>query len=178
MKLSDLLQNYSGISETKSGILMTSGKCVYLYNNACCESVCHRVLIRADKLEILAERVDDLFVYRHSAEIYAFKNLKRILKIREIIILYEIQFESGGLYGVFAYENGVRLMDSHFTDGRISDLIDSLILGKSRAELSKSEEFKRLEEAIRTGEVSALNKIYVNGGNIDDLKRFDKPAQL
>lgn len=170
MKLSDLLQNYSEISGTKSGILMTSGKCVYLYNNACCEAVCHRVLIRADKLEIFAELADDLFVYRYGADIYAFKNVKRILKIKEIIILYEIPSENGGLYGVFAYEKGVRLMDSHFADGRISELINSLILGESRAEFSESEEFKRLEEAIRTGEVSALNKIYINGGNIGDLK--------
>lgn len=170
MKLSDLLQNYSGISETKSGFLMTSGKCVYLYNNACCESVCHRILIRADNLEILAECADDLFVYRYGAEIYAFKNLKRILKVREIIILYDIPSENRGLYGVFAYENGVRLMDSHFTDSRISELIDSLILGENRAEISKSEEFKKLEEAIRTGEISALNKIYVNGSNIGNLE--------
>ena len=170
MKLSDLMQNYSEISESKSGILMTSEKCVYLYNNACCEAVCHRILIRADKLEILAERADDLFVYRYGSEIYAFKNLKRILKIEEIIILYEIPSENGGLYGVFAYENGVRLMDSHFTDSRISKLIDSLIIGESRADVSQSDEFKKLEEAIRTGEVSALNKIYISGGNIGDMK--------
>lgn len=170
MKLCDLLQNYSEVSETKSGILMASGKCVYLYNNACCEAICHRVLIRVDKLEILADCTDDLFVYRYGAEIYAFKNSKRILKIKEIIILYEIPSENGGIYGVFAYENGVRLMDSHFTDGRVSELIDSLILGENHTEISKSEEFKKLEEVIRTGEVSALNKIYINGGNIGDLK--------
>lgn len=166
MKLSDLLKSYSEIPASKSGILMTAGKCVYLYNNACCEAVCRRVLIRAENLEILAEHTDELFIYRSGAELCAYKDLKRILKVSEIIILYEVRFEDGGLQGVFAYEKEQRLMDSHFTDSRISELIDRLILGENRAESTTAEEFKKLEDAIRSGEVNSLNKLYLNGKNI------------
>lgn len=168
MELSELLKIYTEISTTKSGLLMTAGKCVYLYNNVCCEAICRRVLLRAENTEILAERADDLLVYRSGADLCAYKNTQRILKISELIILYEIPSDEGSLNGVFACGNNLRLMDSHFTDNRITELINHLIIGETSSDHMKVEEFKRLEEALRTGELSALNKIYVNGKKIQD----------
>ncbi len=59
-------------------------------------------------------------------------------------------------------------MDSHFTDSRITELIDSLLIGESNTHSAISEEFRKLEEAVRTSEVSELNKIYINGKKIQD----------
>ncbi len=168
MKISELLEEYSAIPETKSGFLMTHGKCVYLYNNICCEAACRRVMLQADSTEILAEYTDELFICHSGAKLTVYRGGRRLLKVRELMILYEIPSVDGGLYGVFAYEKDKRLMDSHFTDGRIAELIDSLLIGENSTRSEISEEFKKLEEAVRTGEVSALNKIYINGKNIQN----------
>ncbi len=167
MEMSELLEEYSAITETKSGFLMTQGKCVYLYNNICCEAACRRVLLQTDSTEILAEYAD-LFICRSGAKLTVYRKARRLLKVRQLMILYEIPSVDGGLYGVFAYEKDKRLMDSHFTDGRIAELINSLLIGENSTHSSISEEFKKLEEAVRTGEVSALNKIYINGKNIQN----------
>lgn len=168
MKISELLGNYSAINETKSGFLMTHGKCVYLYNNICCEAACRRVLLQADNTKILAEYADDLFIWRSDVKLTVYKGARRLLKVRELMILYEIPSADGDLYGVLAYEKDKRLIDSHFTDSRIAELIDSLLIGENNTHTEISEEFKKLEEAVRTGEVSALNKIYINGKNIQN----------
>lgn len=168
MEISELLENYTEITETKSGFLMTEGKCIYLYNNVCCEAVCRRVMLRSDNTEILAEYADNLFVSRSADKLTAYRNNRRLLKVSELIILYEIPFDSDNLYGVFAYEKDKRLMDAHFTDERISELIDSLIIGESSANTTINEQFKELEETVRSGEISALNKLYINGKKIQD----------
>lgn len=168
MEISELLEGYTTSSETKSGFLMTEGKCVYLYNNVCCETVCRRVLLRSDNTEILAEYADDLFISRCAEKLTAYRNNRRLLKVRELMILYKIPFSDGGLYGVFAYKKDKRLMDAHFTDKRISDLIDSLIIGDNSTSTAITKHFKQLEEAVRSGEISALNKLYINGKKIQD----------
>lgn len=166
MKNSDLLNDYLNIGSTKSGFLMSGGKCVYLYNNLCCDAICRRVLMKADKVEILAEYADELLFFRDGASLKAYKGGKRILKISELIVPYEIPSRGGGLCGVFAYEMDKRLIDAHFTDVRILELIDSMIVGNRITDPALIEKFRELEEAVRTGEVSALNKIYLNGKNI------------
>lgn len=168
MEISELLEQYTAITETKSGILMTQGKCIYLYNNVCCEAVCRRVMLRSDSTEILAEYADNLFVSRSADKLTAYRSNRRLLKVRELIILYKIPFNDGGLYGVFSYEKDKRLMDAHFTDRRISDLIDSLIIGDNSTSTAITKHFKQLEEAVRSGEISALNKLYINGKKIQD----------
>lgn len=168
VKNSDLLNDYLNIGSTKSGFLMSGGKCVYLYNNLCCDAICRRVLMKADKVEILAEYADELLFFRDGASLKAYKGGKRILKISELIVLYEIPSKDGGLCGVFAYEKDQRLMDTHFTDLRILEFINSLIGGKQCEDPVLNEKFRELEEAVRTGEVSALNKIYLNGKNIGE----------
>ena len=168
MEMSELLKDYTAIAETKSGFLMTQGKCFYLYNNVCCEAICRRVMLRSDNTEILAEYADNLFVSRSADKLTAYRSKRRLLKVKELMILYEIPFDEDELYGVFAYEKDKRLMDSHFTDVRISELIDSLIIGEDHAKSTKAEDFKNLEERIRSGEISALNKLYINGKKIQD----------
>lgn len=168
MEIYELLENYSAITETKSGFLMTYGKCVYLYNNVCCEATCLRVLLKADNTDILTEYADDLFISRSADKLTAYRNNRRLLKVRELIILYKIPFDDGCLHGVLAYEKDKRLMDAHFTDHRISELIDSLIIGESSANMTVIKQFKQLEDTVRSGEISALNKLYINGKKIQD----------
>ena len=56
------------------------------------------------------------------------------------------------------------LADAHFTDGRIAKLIDRLLVGNRDTGTVVKEDFKALEEAVRTGEVKALNEIYLKYG--------------
>lgn len=64
MKNSEAVEKYKLYPRTKSGIIFDHGKCVYLHNDACFEAKCHRVLLRADKKEILAEWLDELVITR------------------------------------------------------------------------------------------------------------------
>lgn len=150
MKNSELLKDYLNIGSTKSGFLMTGGKCVYLYNNVCNDAVCKRVLLIADKTEILADYADELLFFRDGAKFTTYKGGKCILKISELIILYEIPSEDGGLCGVFAYEKDQRLMDAHFTDARILELIDSLIVGKQNTDPALNEKFPKYASSTRS----------------------------
>lgn len=169
MNISELLKAYSDAPDTKSGFLMTSGKCVYLYNNFCCEAVSKLVFMRSSKTEILSDKCGEFFVCRYGAKILAYKDFRRITGLNELVILYEIPSENdGGLCGVFAYEKDKRLIDAHYTDARISELINSLITGESQRAAIVGKQMKQLEQAVRSGEVTELNKIYINGKRISD----------
>lgn len=169
MKLSDPINHYCGITANKSGMLFTHGKSIYLYNNVCCEAISRRVLLRSEDIEILSERTDELLVYRSGAELAVYKDNKRLLRVDELVILYEIPCDDNSLFGVFAFKRNLRLMDSHFTDERILQLIDELIVGVSKSDTESVEEFHRLEQAVRAGEVNLLNRVYVNGKAVEDM---------
>lgn len=93
------------------------------------------------------------------------ENSRRILGVHECIILYEILLPENRLYGVFTGGKELQLVDSHFTDERIAVIIDRLIVGDSSAGSTSVPEFVELELAVRTGEVRALNEIYLKYGN-------------
>lgn len=164
MDKSDIMKEYMELIGTKSGFMMTGGKCVYLYNKVCCEAKCRRILLRSDGDEVFAEYAEGLFVSRCGAKFTAYRNSRRLLGVRECIVLYEVPLEIDPLYGVFSGGTELTLADAHFTDSRIAELIDSLLVGDHYTETVVKEEFKALEEAVRTGEISALNKIYLMYG--------------
>lgn len=164
MEKSDIIKGYMELTGTKSGFMMTGGKCVYLYNNVCCEAKCRRVLLRSDGDEIFTEYAEGLFVSRCGAKLTAYRDSRRLLGVRECIVLYEVPLKNDPLYGVFSGGAELTLADAHFTDGRIAGLIDRLLIGNHDAETVIKEEFKALEEAVRTGEVRALNEIYLKYG--------------
>lgn len=166
MDKSDIMKEYMKLTGTKSGFMMTGGKCIYLYNGVCCEAKCRRVLLRSDNDEVFAEFAEGLFVSRCGAKFTAYRDSRRLLGVRECIALYEIPFENDPLYGVFSGGTEFTLADAHFTDGRIAELIDRLLVGNHDTGTVVGEEFKALDEAVRTGEVKALNEIYLKyGGN-------------
>lgn len=164
MVTSKIIKEYMMLTGTKSGIMMTGGKCVYLYNNVCCEAKCRRVLLSSDGDEVFAEYADGLFVSRCGEKFTAYKNERRLLGVRECIVLYEVPLENDPLYGVFLGGAELTLADAHFTDGRIAELIDRLLTGSHCADKAVVEEFRALEEAVRTGEIRALNEIYLKYG--------------
>lgn len=164
MEKSDIMKEYMAFTGSKSGFMMTGGKCVYLHNNVCCEAECRRVLLNSERDGIFAEYAEGVFVSRCGAKFTAYKNSRRLLGVRECIVLYEIPLESDPLYGVFSGGKEFTLADAHFTDGRIAELIDRLLVGNRDTGTVVKEDFKALEEAVRTGEVRALNEIYLKYG--------------
>lgn len=164
MVTSKMIKEYIMLTGTKSGFMMTGGKCVYLYNNVCCEAKCHRVLLNSESNEVFAKYADGLFVSRCGAKFNAYRNERRLLGVRECILLYEVPLENAPLYGVFFGGDKLTLADAHFTDGRIAELIDRLLTGSHCAGKVVMEEFIALEEAVRTGEIRALNEICLKYG--------------
>ena len=164
MEKSDIMKEYLALAGTKSGFIMTDGKCVYLYNNVCCEAKCRRVLLSSESDEVFAEYAEGLFISRCGTKFTVYRNSRRLLGVRECILLYEVPLENDPLYGVFSGGTELTLADSQFTDGRIAELIDRLLMGNRGAGTVVKEEFKALEEAVRTGEIKALNEIYLKYG--------------
>ncbi|MCM1166602.1 MAG: hypothetical protein NC299_04055 [Lachnospiraceae bacterium] len=164
METSEIMKEYTALEGAKSGFFTADGKFVYLYNNVCCEGVCRRILLKSKSDEILAEYADDLFVWRCGAALRVYRNSRRLLGVGELIALYEIPLESDPLYGVFVGGTEFTLGDSHFTDGRIAELIDRLLVGGRGADTVVKDEFRALAEAVRNGEVGALNEVYLKYG--------------
>lgn len=164
MKKTDALEKYNSFTGEKSGFITQSGKLIYLYNNACCEAKCRRVLLRSERENILADYFGDLIITRCGANFEVYCNSRRLLGVSECVILYEVVLSENSLCGAFTGGKELLLADSHFTDPRVLKLIDRLIVGESAAEPVLGERFKELEEAVRIGEVKALNEIYLKYG--------------
>lgn len=159
----DIIRKYLDIKETKSGILTESGKCVYLYGNICCKAKCRRFYLRTEQTEICSEYAEGFLIVRSGDRSNVYHDSKRMLKVKELIVLYEINFESSTMYGVFSGGNELPLVDSHFTDRRISELIERLIVGAETSDISASKRLETLEQAVITGEVNALNDLFMHG---------------
>lgn len=166
MKKSDTLEKYNSFTGEKSGFITQSGKLIYLYNNACCEANCRRILLRSERENILSEYYDDLIITRCGTSFEVYCNSRRLLGVRECMILYEVVLPENSLFGAFTGGKELLLADSHFTDPRILELIDRLIVGGKAPETSLNKEFSELERAVRIGEVKALNEIYLKYGQM------------
>lgn len=164
MDKSDIMKDYLEFTGSKSGFMMIGGKCVYLHNNVCCDAECRRVLLNSERSGIFAEYAEGVFVSRCGAKFTAYRNSRRLLGVRECIVLYEVPLENDPLYGVFLGGTEFTLADAHFTDVRIAELIDRLLVGNRGTGMVAKDDFKALEEAVRTGEVKALNEIYLKYG--------------
>ncbi len=90
-----------------------------------------------------------------------------MLRVKELIVLYEIDFEQSSMYGVFSGGIDLPLVDSHFTDRRISELIDRLIVGGETSDTAAGKRLEALEQAVVTGEVNALNDLFLHGKPIE-----------
>lgn len=163
----DIIRKYLDIRETKSGILTEDGKCLYLYGNICCEAKCRRFYLRSEQTEICSEYAEGFLVVRSSDRSSVYHNSKRMLRVKELIVLYEIDFEQSSMYGVFSGGKDLLLADSHFTDRRISELIDRLIVGGETSDTAAGKRLEALEQAVMTGEVNALNDLFLHGKPIE-----------
>lgn len=163
----DIIRKYLDIRETKSGILTEGGKCLYLYGNICCEARCRRFFLRSEQTEICSEYAEGFLVVRSSDRSSVYHNSKRMLRVKELIVLYEIDFEQSSMYGVFSGGKDLPLADSHFTDRRISELIDRLIVGGETSDTAAGKRLEALEQAVVTGEVNALNDLFLHGKPIE-----------
>ena len=164
MENSEVLKKYDAFSGAKSGFITQNGKLIYLYNDVCCEAKCRRILLKSAREEILAEYADGLTITRCGAKFEVYKKSRRLLGIRECIVLYEVTLSENSLLGAFMGGKELMLADSHFTDGRVFELIDRLIVGGNAPDTALKEEFNELERAVRIGEVKALNEIYLKYG--------------
>lgn len=163
----DIIRKYLDIRETKSGILTEGGKCLYLYGNICCEARCRRFFLRSEQTEICSEYAEGFLIVRSSDRSSVCHNSKRMLRVKELIVLYEIDFEQSSMYGVFSGGKDLPLADSHFTDRRISELIDRLIVGGETSDTAAGKRLEALEQAVMTGEVNALNDLFLHGKPIE-----------
>lgn len=165
MKRAETLGKYCGFTGEKSGFVFDGGKLVYLYNDICCEAICRRVLLRSDGGEFFSEYVGGLTVTRCGTRLEASVNSKRLFRVSECVILYEIALAENSLYGAFTGGKEFLLADSHFTDERVLLLIDRLLIGRYSVANAPTQNLAELEEAVRTGEIRALNEMYLKYEN-------------
>lgn len=166
MENSEVLKKYDAFSGTKSGFLSENGKLIYLYNDVCCEAKSRRILLKSAREEILAEYADGLTITRCGAKFEVYKMSRRLLDIKECIVLYKVELSENSLFGAFTAGKELMLADSHFTDERVLELIDRLIVGGNAPVTALNEKFSELERAVRIGEVKALNEIYLKYGKM------------
>lgn len=166
MNNSETVKKYHSFSGAKSGFITENGKLIYLYNDVCCEAKCRRILLKSAREEILAEYADGLTITRCGAKFEVYKKSRRLLDVRECVVLYEVTLSENSLFGAFTGGKDFTLADSHFTDERILELIDRLIVGGNAPETALKEKFNELERVVRIGEVKALNEIYLKYGQM------------
>lgn len=167
MKKIEPLDEYLSISGHKSGFLMTDGKCVYLYDNLCCDAECLRLVMKSESKEIDANYCEDFLLICAEEKLAAFSKSLKILKISELILLYKIQLSDSELFGTFT-GGDLPAGDIRYTDSRISEVYDHFLsVGKQRIS-RPSNHFWELEKAVESGEVKAICKLFTDGKPIKD----------
>ncbi len=167
MEAKELVKDYLEISGQKSGILMTGGRTIYLYDNLCCGAQCEYLSVKSDTCTIITEYRDDVIIIRTPSQCIVYINGKRLLKVRELLMLYNVQMSMSVLYGIFTGGNELPPSDIRYTDKRISDIFRYLLTGRQKKAMAVNKQIELLEQAISDSNVKMLSELYLNGTLID-----------
>ncbi len=167
MKLKDLLDEYIKLNVKKSGFLMTNSKCLYLYDNLCCQSECLRLILKSNSHEVDAQYSDDFMVICTDAKTTVFCGLRRVPDLSELILQYRITLSDSELYGTFTGGNELPAADIRYTDKRVATLINYLMSVRNSKNTITSKEIQMLEQAISTDELQAICELYSMGKTIE-----------
>lgn len=150
MNLFELIDEYNKIEGRKSGLLFSSGKCMYLINEKCCKAECGILCLNG----ICREYSEGFLIIKHGANVTVYEKYQRILKLREVIVTYRIITDSGDICGVFTGGNEVFPAEIQSSDSRIISLIKHIISGRAEKKYTVLPELRLMQQALAEGEIN------------------------
>lgn len=149
MNLSELIDEYNKIEGRKSGLLFSSGKCMYLINEKCCKAECGILCLNG----ICKEYSNGFLIIKHGANVTVYEKYQRVLRLCEAIVTYRITTDSGDICGVFSGGNELFPAEIQFSDSRIISLIKHLISGREDQKYTVTPEMRLMQQVMSDGEI-------------------------
>ena len=163
MKPEELIQKYLDTSCAKAGFLACGGRSFYLFGNQCCEAVCRRVILRNEGAELDTVTAENLLAIVRDDCCEVYLGGKRVLRLVGLLISYEIPLRTEPLFGVITGGREFPAQSLQFSDGRISELINTLTERRSSVEKFSSKELSELVRSMELHEIKALSGLYAAG---------------
>ena len=158
MNLFELIDEYNKIEGRKSGLLFSSGKCMYLINEKCCKAECGILCLNG----ICREYSEGFLIIKHGANVTVYEKYQRVLKLREVIVTYRIITDSGDICDMFTGGNEVFPAEIQSSDSRIISLIKHLISGRAEQKYTVLLELRLMQQALAEGEMNLQENLLSN----------------
>lgn len=130
----------------------------------CCEANLLRVVIRSESAEISADSADNLLVtMRDDCCCEAYLGGKKILRLKELILSYEIPLESSPIFGMISGGREFPAQSVQFSDIKIAGLLNALLDRRKASDEFHSRELAELARSLESHEVKALSQMYAAG---------------
>lgn len=154
MSPDEMIQKYLDTSCVKCGFLTCGNKSFYLL----------RVVLRSESAEISADSADNLLVtMRDDCCCEAYLGGKKILRLKELILSYEIPLESSPIFGMISGGKAFPAQSVQFSDIKIAVLLNALLDRRKAADEFHSRELAELARSLESHEVKALSQMYAAG---------------
>lgn len=160
MNPDEMIQKYLDTSCVKYGFLTCGNKSFFLLGKQCCEATLIRLTLRSESTEISTDSVENLLVTMRDECCDAYIGGKKILRLKELLISYEIPLESSPIFGVMTGGRAFPTESLQFSDVRIAMLINMLIDRRKAAGEYHSRELSELARSLESREVKALSRMY------------------
>lgn len=146
------------------GIFLKCIKLIFdLTVKQCCEANLLRVVIRSESAEISADSVDNLLVTMRDDCCEAYLGGKKILRLKELILSYEIPLESSPIFGMISGGRAFPAQSVQFSDIKIAVLLNALLDRRKAADEFHSRELAELARSLESHEVKTLSQMYAAG---------------
>lgn len=163
MNPDEMIQKYLDTSCVKCGFLTCGSKAFYLFGKQCCEANMLRIELRCESTEISTESIDNILITMRDDCCVAYLGGRKILRLKELILSYEIPLESSPIFGIMTGGREFQPQSVQFSDGRISVLINALIDRRKAANEFHSKELAELAHSLESREVKALSLMFAEG---------------
>lgn len=164
MNPDEMIQKYLDTSCVKCGFLTCGNKSFYLFGKQCCEANLLRVVIRSESAEISADSADNLLVtMRDDCCCEAYLGGKKILRLKELILSYEIPLESSPIFGMISGGRAFPAQSVQLSNIKIAVLLNALLDRRKAADEFHSRELAELVHSLESHEVKALSRMYAAG---------------
>lgn len=160
MNPDEMIQKYLDTSCVKCGFLTCGNKSFYLFGKQCCEATLIRLTLSSESTKLSTDSVENLLVTMRGECCEAYLGGKKILRLKELLISYEIPLESSPIFGIMTGGRTFPTESVQFSDIRIAMLINMLIDQRKAAEEYHSRELSELARSLDSHEVRALSRMY------------------
>ena len=143
MSPDEMIQKYLDTSCVKCGFLTCGNKSFYLFGKQC--------------------SVENLLVTMRDDCCEAYLGGKKILRLKELVLSYEIPLESSPIFGMISGGRAFPAQSVQFSDIKIAVLLNALLDRRKAADEFHSRELAELARSLESHEVKALSQMYAAG---------------